>query len=55
MSHIPVLIETILPFLDSFSSGIVVDATFGAGGYTRHILEKYPNLSVIGLDQDNTV
>ncbi len=55
MSHVPVLIEKILPFLDHFSSGIVVDATFGAGGYTRHILEKYPNLSVIGFDQDNTV
>ncbi|MHA1541249.1 MAG: 16S rRNA (cytosine(1402)-N(4))-methyltransferase RsmH [Alphaproteobacteria bacterium] len=55
MSHIPVLIEKILPFLDRFPSGIVVDATFGAGGYTRQILEKHPNLSVIGFDQDNTV
>ncbi|MBN1783604.1 MAG: 16S rRNA (cytosine(1402)-N(4))-methyltransferase RsmH [Alphaproteobacteria bacterium] len=55
MDHVPVLIEQILPFLKDVPAGIVVDATFGAGGYTRQILEKFPSLSVVGVDQDKTV
>ncbi len=55
MSHTPVLIEKIIPFLEEIPAGIVVDATFGAGGYTREILSKFPQFSVIGLDQDDTV
>lgn len=55
MEHIPVLIDQILPFLKDIPAGIVVDATFGAGGYTRQILETYPHLSVVGFDQDPTV
>ncbi len=55
MSHVPVLIEKIIPFLEEIPGGIVVDATFGAGGYTRQILSKFPKFSVIGFDQDETV
>ena len=29
-----------------------IDATLGGGGHSKKLLEKYPNLSIIGLDQD---
>lgn len=31
---------------------LFIDATFGAGGYTREILKMYPNSKVIGIDTD---
>ena len=33
--HIPVLIRPAVELLDVRSGGVYVDATFGAGGYTR--------------------
>ena len=39
----------------SASSGgkkLFIDATFGAGGYTREILRAYPGCKVIGIDTD---
>lgn len=32
--------------------GIVLDGTFGGGGHTKAVLEKYPNAKVIALDMD---
>ena len=29
-----------------------IDATLGGGGHSFHLLKKYPNLKIIGLDQD---
>lgn len=48
--HIPVLL---VPLLDAVApvSGAWVDATFGAGGYSRGLLEAGANL-VTGLDRD---
>ncbi|KAI8607396.1 ribosomal RNA small subunit methyltransferase H, partial [Chytriomyces sp. MP71] len=39
------------PALDA-SKYTFMDATFGGGGYTRAILEKFPNSKVIAIDQD---
>jgi len=51
--HIPVLGREAVAYLAPREGGIYVDATFGAGGYTREIL-KIPGTRVIGIDRDRT-
>jgi 16S rRNA (cytosine1402-N4)-methyltransferase len=51
--HIPVLARQAVGWLDVKSDGLYVDATFGAGGYTRAILET-PGARVIGIDRDRS-
>ena len=50
--HVPVLIEEALRFLAPAAGGTFVDGTFGAGGYTRAILNA--GASVIAIDRDPT-
>lgn len=52
--HHPVLLGEALEQLSIKSNGIYLDCTFGAGGYTKAILEKN-NCSIIALDQDPRV
>ena len=49
--HVPVLGRPAIEFLDVRDGGIYVDATFGAGGYTRAILAA-ATARVIGIDRD---
>jgi 16S rRNA (cytosine1402-N4)-methyltransferase len=51
--HIPVLGREVLASLQPREGGTYVDATFGAGGYSRAILET-PQARVIGIDRDRT-
>jgi 16S rRNA (cytosine1402-N4)-methyltransferase len=51
--HIPVLGRPALSFLNVRDGGIYIDATFGAGGYTRAILAA-ADAKVIGIDRDQT-
>ena len=48
--HIPVLLAEVLEALSPKPGEIVVDGTFGAGGYTRAILEA--GASVVAIDRD---
>ena len=50
--HLPVLIDAILDHVDA--SGIWLDGTFGAGGYTRAFLDAGAD-TVIGVDRDPMV
>lgn len=55
MKHISVLEKEIL---DCFSyidkkSGYFVDGTLGLAGHSISLLKKYPNISIVGIDQDN--
>lgn len=52
--HIPVMIHEVLKYLAPKDGGIYVDATFGAGGYSKAILD-HANCNVIGLDRDENV
>jgi 16S rRNA (cytosine1402-N4)-methyltransferase len=52
-AHIPVMGREAIEFLAPRQGGIYVDATFGAGGYSRAILE-FPGTRVIGIDRDRT-
>lgn len=51
--HIPVLLTEVLKMLKPKAGDTVLDGTFGAGGYSRAILEAGAS-RVIGLDRDPT-
>ena len=49
-SHVPVLLEEAMTALEPRSGGLYVDATFGAGGYARALLDR--GATVIAIDRD---
>jgi len=49
--HVPVLARRVVDWLGVRGDGFYIDATFGAGGYTRAILQT-PGAHVIGIDRD---
>jgi len=51
--HVPVLLREVLDQLQPRERGVYVDATFGAGGYSRAILDT-AGTRVIGIDRDPT-
>jgi 16S rRNA (cytosine1402-N4)-methyltransferase len=51
--HIPVLGRPAIDFLKLHDGGVYIDATFGAGGYTRAMLAA-ANCTVIGIDRDQS-
>ena len=58
-THVPVLAEPLLQALaqdpsDHWQSGLFVDATLGGGGHSQLLLDRYPALHLVGLDQDAT-
>jgi 16S rRNA (cytosine1402-N4)-methyltransferase len=57
-AHVPVMLREILGVLEyvarSRENAFFIDATLGWGGHTRAILEKFPNIRVVGLDRDET-
>ena len=54
--HISVMldrcVELLTPSIESTSHPVVVDATLGLGGHTEALLNKFPHLTVIGIDRD---
>lgn len=54
--HAPVLTEEVIEVFGRVFSGgdegWIVDGTVGAGGHARALLEAYPGLSVLAVDQD---
>ncbi|SJM48322.1 rRNA small subunit methyltransferase H [Brevundimonas diminuta 3F5N] len=51
--HAPVLLAEVIEALAPKAGNVIIDATFGAGGYTRAILEH--GAEVVALDRDPTV
>ena len=53
--HTPVLLNEVLSFLRPAAGGRFIDATFGAGGHARALLDRTaPDGLVLGLDADET-
>lgn len=53
--HTSVMLERCVELLTPGAErdgAFVVDATLGMGGHTEALLERFPNLTVIGLDRD---
>ncbi|PCI55901.1 MAG: 16S rRNA (cytosine(1402)-N(4))-methyltransferase [Alphaproteobacteria bacterium] len=51
-THYPVMLPEVLAALSPKDGGVYVDGTFGAGGYTRAILEA-ANCTVYAIDRDD--
>ncbi len=52
--HFPVLLNELVSIISPLYGGTFIDCTFGAGGYTKKILEDSSN-NVIALDRDKSV
>lgn len=52
--HIPVMLSEVIEYLKPQQNEIYLDCTFGAGGYSRAILESC-NSKVVALDRDPSV
>ncbi|MGV7030156.1 16S rRNA (cytosine(1402)-N(4))-methyltransferase RsmH [Methylobacterium symbioticum] len=52
--HIPVLLDEVIESLALPETGLAVDGTFGAGGYTRALLAAQPDIQVVAIDRDPT-
>ena len=54
-THTPVLLEETMQFLEPGPGKRFIDATLGAGGHTREILERtVPDGKVLAIDQDES-
>ena len=50
--HIPVLLDEVIEALNPQPGDVIIDATFGAGGYTRAILERGATVHAFDRDPD---
>jgi 16S rRNA (cytosine1402-N4)-methyltransferase len=54
-THTPVLLDQVTRFLEPKAGGRFIDATLGAGGHTRMLLEQTaPDGRVLAIDQDES-
>src|SRR5690606_39014491 len=52
-AHAPVLLAEVIEALDPRPGEVMIDGTFGAGGYSRAILER--GAAVVAFDRDPSV
>jgi 16S rRNA (cytosine1402-N4)-methyltransferase len=56
MEHISVMrdrcVDLLAPSVNSHANPVVVDATLGLGGHSEALLQRFENLTVIGIDRD---
>ena len=52
--HLPVMLREVLQYMQPKDNELYIDCTFGAGGYTRGMLEV-ANCKVIAVDRDASV
>ncbi|MEY4618143.1 MAG: hypothetical protein RL101_329 [Actinomycetota bacterium] len=55
--HVPVMLERTLEILGESvndAGAVLVDCTLGLGGHTEAFLEKFPQLTVVGIDRDQS-
>ena len=51
--HRPVLVGEVAELLAPALPGVVIDATFGGGGHSRHLLDEFgDDVMVVGIDRD---
>ena len=50
--HDPVMVDEVVDVFAVVPPGTVLDATVGGGGHAEALLDRYSQLSVLGLDRD---
>jgi 16S rRNA (cytosine1402-N4)-methyltransferase len=50
--HIPVLLDSVLEYLDIQKNDIILDGTLGFGGHASELLKHLSSGQYIGIDQD---
>jgi 16S rRNA (cytosine1402-N4)-methyltransferase len=50
--HRPVMLDEVVGLMAGVPEGCVLDATVGAGGHARALLQACPGLSLVGIDRD---
>lgn len=50
--HEPVMMAEVVKYLQIDSGSRIIDATLNGGGHTRGILEKYPEVKILGVEYD---
>jgi 16S rRNA (cytosine1402-N4)-methyltransferase len=50
-THVPVLVEEVIHALAPVEGAVMVDGTYGGGGYARAAL-AVANFTLIGIDRD---
>lgn len=53
MGHLPVMLHEVVECLDPKDGDVIVDGTFGGGGYAKALLAK-ADCQIIGVDRDET-
>ena len=49
MAHVPVLVKEVIEYLSIEPGDKIIDATVSGGGHSREILEKFPDVKIIGI------
>lgn len=52
MTHTPVLLQEVIQWLNIRPGSKIIDATLNGGGHTAGILEKYPDVKILGIEFD---
>jgi 16S rRNA (cytosine1402-N4)-methyltransferase len=50
--HTPVLLNEVINLFSPMKEGYFIDCTLGFGGHSEAILQNFPNIKLIGIDQD---
>jgi len=53
--HYPVMLNEVVDLIKSSKKNTIVDCTFGCGGYSKKILELFPQFKIIAIDRDSSV
>jgi len=53
-AHIPVLVDSVVRYLNPRPGGVYVDATIGLGGHSLAMLRAEQDIRVIGIDRDRS-
>lgn len=52
MIHQSVLLKETVELVSVKKNGIIIDCTLGMGGHSEFLLENFPKMKIIGIDQD---
>ena len=46
------MVDEVLAWLEPASNGWIVDSTFGGGGHSHALLDRFPAVRIVGIDRD---